>query len=416
MNQEESVYELNRIQRYIMQMRPLLKKNALFSDGTADYRQPVEPDAGDEVTVRFRTARDNVDIVWLCTGDKKYKMKKIGVIFGGMSTENEVSIKSAKSVLKNLDKGLYEIYPIYIDKEGKWWKCSYNEKNGQIKNNEEIENVFKYLKEIDVAFPVLHGLYGEDGTIQGLFELLKITYVGCHVLASSVGMDKAYTKIIFERAGLKQAKYKYIKTYKEKYIYINEDFEEEIMNIEEIARKIEKEIKFPMFIKPSNSGSSVGINKANNNEELKKYIKEASKFDEKILVEEGINGKEVECAVLGNKDVIASCIGEIKSADEFYSYDAKYNNQESKTNIPADISKEISDKIKKQAVKAFKAIDGRGLSRVDFFVEKDTNEIYINEINTLPGFTNISMYPELFEKSGINYKELLNRLIELATD
>ncbi len=343
-------------------------------------------------------------------------MKKIGVIFGGMSTENEVSIKSAKSVLKNLDKGLYEIYPIYIDKEGKWWKCSYNEKNGQIKNNEKIENVFKYLKEIDVAFPVLHGLYGEDGTIQGLFELLKIPYVGCHVLASSVGMDKAYTKIIFERAGLKQAKYKYIKTYKEKYIYINEDFEEEIMNIEEIARKIEKEIKFPMFIKPSNSGSSVGINKANNNEELKKYIKEASKFDEKILVEEGINGKEVECAVLGNKDVIASCIGEIKSADEFYSYDAKYNNQESKTNIPADISKEISDKIKKQAVKAFKAIDGRGLSRVDFFVEKDTNEIYINEINTLPGFTNISMYPKLFEKSGINYKELLNRLIELATD
>ena len=265
-------------------------------------------------------------------------MKKIGVIFGGMSTENEVSIKSAKSVLKNLDKGLYEIYPIYIDKEGKWWKCLYNEKNGQIKNNGEIENVFKSLKEIDIAFPVLHGLYGEDGTIQGLFELLKIPYVGCHVLASSVGMDKAYTKIIFERAGLKQAKYKYIKTYKEKYIYINEDFEEEIMNIEEITRKIEKEIKFPMFIKPSNSGSSVGINKANNDEELKKYIKEASKFDEKILVEEGINGKEVECAVLGNKDVIASCIGEIKSADEFYSYDAKYNNQESRTNIPADIS------------------------------------------------------------------------------
>lgn len=343
-------------------------------------------------------------------------MKKIGVIFGGMSTENEVSIKSAKSVLKNLDKGLYEIYPIYIDKEGKWWKCLYNEKNGQIKNDGEIENVFKSLKEIDIAFPVLHGLYGEDGTIQGLFELLKIPYVGCHVLASSVGMDKAYTKIIFERAGLKQAKYKYIKTYKEKYIYINEDFEEEIMNIEEIARKIEKEIKFPMFIKPSNSGSSVGINKANNNEELKKYIKEASKFDEKILVEEGINGKEVECAVLGNKDVIASCIGEIKSADEFYSYDAKYNNQESRTNIPADISEEISDKIKKQAVKAFKAIDGRGLSRVDFFVEKDTNEIYINEINTLPGFTNISMYPKLFERSGINYKELLNKVIELAED
>ena len=343
---------------------------------------------------------------------------KIGVIFGGMSTENEVSCISGASVIKHLNKEKYNVFPIYIDKIGNWYKVKLEdiEKSEELENKEHIENITEYLKQMDVIFPVLHGLYGEDGTIQGLFELLKIPYVGCHVLASSVGMDKAYTKIIFERAGLKQAKYKYIKTYKEKYIYINEDFEEEIMNIEEIARKIEKEIKFPMFIKPSNSGSSVGINKANNNEELKKYIKEASKFDEKILVEEGINGKEVECAVLGNKDVIASCIGEIKSADEFYSYDAKYNNQESKTNIPADISEEISDKIKKQAVKAFKAIDGRGLSRVDFFVEKDTNEIYINEINTLPGFTNISMYPKLFEKSGINYKELLNRLIELATD
>ena len=348
------------------------------------------------------------------------KKRKLGVVFGGMSTENEVSVVSANAILDNLDEEKFKIYPIYIDKEGNWWKYNKQAKKmdfGQkVENKEPIENVMEYLKSMEVIFPVLHGLYGEDGTIQGLFELLKIPYVGCHVLASSVGMDKAYTKIIFERAGLKQAKYIYIKTYKEKYIYINEDFEEEIMNIEEIARKIEKEIKFPMFIKPSNSGSSVGINKANKNEELKKYIKEASKFDEKILVEEGINGKEVECAVLGNKDVIASCIGEIKSADEFYSYDAKYNNQESRTNIPADISEEISDKIKKQAVKAFKAIDGRGLSRVDFFVEKDTNEIYINEINTLPGFTNISMYPKLFEKSGINYKELLNKVIELAED
>lgn len=336
-------------------------------------------------------------------------MIKLGVLYGGKSTECEVSKKSAESVLNNLNKEKYEIYPIFIDKNGIWFEEKNTEKI-------KIENIIKYLKNLDIVFPVLHGLWGEDGTIQGLFEIAGVKHVGCKVLSSSVGMDKAYTKIIFERAGLKQAKYKYIKTYKEKYIYINEDFEEEIMNIEEITRKIEKEIKFPMFIKPSNSGSSVGINKANNDEELKKYIKEASKFDEKILVEEGINGKEVECAVLGNKDVIASCIGEIKSADEFYSYDAKYNNQESRTNIPADISEKISDKIKKQAVKAFKAIDGRGLSRVDFFVEKDTNEIYINEINTLPGFTNISMYPKLFEKSGINYKELLNRLIELATD
>ena len=169
-----------------------------------------------------------------------------------------------------------------------------------------------------------------------------------------------------------------------------------------------------MFVKPSNSGSSVGINKAKNKEELEKYIEYASKYDNKILIEQGIEGREVECAVLGNEEVIASCIGEVKSAEEFYSYDAKYNNQESRTEIPANIPENISEEIRTQAIKAFKSIDGKGLSRVDFFIEKGTNEIYINEINTLPGFTNISMYPKLFGESGINYKELLNKLIELA--
>ena len=171
-----------------------------------------------------------------------------------------------------------------------------------------------------------------------------------------------------------------------------------------------------LFIKPSNSGSSVGINKAKNREELKKNIEFAAQFDNKILIEEGIVGQEVECAVLGNEEVIASCVGEIRAADEFYSYDAKYKNEESKTDIPADLPEEVAEKIRKQAIKAFKAIDGKGLSRVDFFVEKDTKKVYINEINTLPGFTNISMYPKLFEASGISYKELLSKLIDLARE
>lgn len=333
--------------------------------------------------------------------------KKLGVIFGGMSTENEVSVMSAKSVLDNLDEEKYEIYPIYIDKEGIWWEYTKKEK---------IENEIKYLKGLDVIFPVLHGLYGEDGTIQGVFELLNIPYVGCGVLASSIGMDKVYTKIIFEKAGLKQAKYEYIRKYKDSYIYVDKNFNEKIVSLKEAVEKISNKLKFPMFIKPSNSGSSVGINKAKNKEELQRYIDYASKFDTKILIEQGIEGSEVECAVLGNEEVIASCVGEIKPAEEFYSYDAKYNNQKSRTEIPANIPEEVSEAIRNQAIKAFKAIDGKGLSRVDFFIEKGTNEIYINEINTLPGFTNISMYPKLFGESGISYKELLNKLIDFGID
>ena len=348
------------------------------------------------------------------------KKEKIGVIFGGMSTENEVSVVSAQSILKNIDREKYDIYPIYIGKDGNWYKYIENEEKRQfgeeVNNKEEIPDVIGYLKQLDILFPVLHGLYGEDGTIQGLFELLKKPYVGCGVLASSVGMDKAYTKIIFNRAGLKQAKYEYIRKYKENYIHVDKEFNEKTLELDEIVRVISESLKFPMFIKPSNSGSSVGINKAKDKEELKKYIEYAAEFDKKILIEEGIVGKEVECAVLGNEEILASCVGEIKAAEEFYSYDAKYKNEESRTDIPANISEELSNKIKKQAIKAFKAIDGKGLSRVDFFIENETDEIYINEINTLPGFTNISMYPKLFEASGINYKELINRLIELSKE
>lgn len=342
---------------------------------------------------------------------------KIGVIFGGMSTENEVSCISGASVIKHLNKEKYNVFPIYIDKIGNWYKVKLEdiEKSEELENKEHIENITEYLKQMDVIFPVLHGLYGEDGTIQGLFELLKIPYVGCGVLASSVGMDKVYTKLIFEKANINQAKYIYIRKYNEKYIYIDEEFNERNLELEDIAKITNDKLRFPVFVKPSNSGSSVGINKAHNIEELKNAIVEAGKYDNKILIEEGIVGKEVECAVLGNEDVISSCVGEIKSADEFYSYDAKYNNENSKTLIPAEISEENSKKIQKLAIKAFKAISGRGLSRVDFFIEDKTEKIYINEINTLPGFTSISMYPKLFEAVGISYEKLLDNLIELAS-
>ena len=345
---------------------------------------------------------------------------KVGVIFGGMSTENEVSVVSAGSILGNIDRKKFEVFPIYIDKQGKWYMFIEDGKKrklgAEVENIIEIENIEEYLQKLDVVFPVLHGLYGEDGTIQGLFELLKIPYVGCRVLASSVGMDKVYTKIVFEKAGLNQTPYEYVRKYKDTYIYIDKNFDEKILDLKEIAKKITENLEFPMFVKPSNSGSSVGVKKAENEKELIENIEYASEFDNKILIEQGIKGREIECAVLGNEEVIASCVGEIKSADEFYSYDAKYKNEESKTEIPAEIPEEISEEIRKQAIKAFKAIDGKGLSRVDFFVENKTNKIIINEINTMPGFTSISMYPKMFEKSGIPYRELITRLINLSLE
>ena len=346
---------------------------------------------------------------------------KLAVIFGGMSTEHDVSIVSGTSVIKNLNKEKYAIYPIYIDKEGIWYKYlkSTNKiealKVGdKITEIEEIENPIKYLKQMDCIFPVLHGLYGEDGTIQGLFELAQIPYVGCKVLASSISMDKAYTKIIFEKAGLSQAPYAYIKANQQKFYFIKKDFIEEQASLEKISEKIEQKLTYPMFVKPSNSGSSVGISKVKTIEELKKAIIYASKFDRKILIEQGIIGREVECAVLGNEEVLASCVGEVLSAEEFYSFDSKYKNQQSRTQIPADLPENIAEEIRNNAIKAFKAVDGKGLARVDFFVEDKTNKVIINEINTLPGFTQISMYPKLFEESRISYSNLLDKIIELA--
>lgn len=328
-------------------------------------------------------------------------MKTIGIIYGGISTEHEVSIMSAKSVISNLNKEKYKIKELYINKYGKWFEIIDGKK-------EEIYNLIWVLKDLDIAFPVLHGVGGEDGTIQGMLEILGIPYVGCGVFASSVGMDKIYTKILFEKAEIPQTPYVYVKNIKDNYVIIDEKFDEEEFEIKKITDKI----KFPMFVKPSNSGSSVGVKKSTNIEELKLAIENAGHYDNKILIEQGIDGKEVECAVLDVGEPIASTVGEIQSAEEFYSYDAKYNNSESKTIIPAKIEKKQIEEIKRLAIKAFKTIDGRHLSRVDFFIEKETNKIYINEINTMPGFTQISMYPKLFEAVGIKYSELLDKLIE----
>ena len=346
---------------------------------------------------------------------------KLGVIFGGMSTEHDVSITSGTSVIKNLDKDKYEIYPIYIDKEGKWYEYSKNiDEIDILQVGEEIEekiliaNPIEYLQECDVIFPVLHGLYGEDGTIQGMLELLKIPYIGCKVLGSSICMDKAYAKIIFDKAGINQAKYMYVKKEKENFVYIDKQFDEKQCDLEEIAEITEKELDYPVFVKPSNSGSSVGIKKAHNKEELIEAIKYAGNFDSKILIEQNIEGREVECAVLGNDDVKASCVGEILPAEDFYTFDAKYKNAESRVVIPAEIPENISEEIRKTAIKAFKSTDCKGLSRVDFFIENNTNKVIINEINTLPGFTQISMYPKLWESMGLSYTKLLDKLVELA--
>lgn len=348
-------------------------------------------------------------------------MIKLAVMFGGKSTEHNISVISGTSIISNLDKNKYEIFPIYIDLDGTFYK--YTKKisdivplklEEQITDIEPIENIFKYLENIDVVFPVLHGLYGEDGTIQGLLELIGKNYVGCKVLGSSLCMDKVYTKTILRSCNIEQAKSMYIKKLEDKYIYIDDNFNREVLDANKLSLKVEEYLKFPVFIKPSNSGSSVGVNKATNGLELIKYLEEAFKYDAKVLIEEAIIGREVECAVLGNEEVITSHVGEILSAEDFYSFDSKYKNKESTVIIPAPLEEGLEDKIRQLASKAYLACDCKSLSRVDFFVEKDTNRIILNEINTLPGFTEISMYPKLMEHLGYSYSLILDAIIETA--
>ena len=346
----------------------------------------------------------------------------VAVIFGGQSSEHEVSRVSASTIISNLDPEKYYVIPVGITKDGKW--MIYNGPVENIKNGEWekfgtpavlspdasqkglLKTVGGKVKliPIDLAFPVLHGKYGEDGTIQGLFELAQIPYVGNGVLSSSISMDKAFTKIIAKNAKIPQAKYVEVHS-------------EDLKRIKTTASKIEKKLGYPCFVKPANAGSSVCRTKAHNIEELMEGLKVAAVHDSKIVVEEGIVGREIECAVLGNRGhVEASCVGEIFSAGEFYDYDAKYNNAESKTVVPAEISPEKQDEIRKMAVKVFNAVDGSGLARVDFFVENETENVIFNELNTLPGFTPISMYSMLWAACGKSTAELLDNLIELALE
>ena len=345
--------------------------------------------------------------------------KNVAVVFGGKSSEHEVSCISATTIIKNIDNNKYNITLIGITKEGRWLKVNTVEditsgawrdsKVTAIVSPDAAQQSVIFMdgdnvssQKIDVILPALHGLYGEDGTIQGLFELAHIPYVGCGVLASAVSMDKLYTKIIVDTLHIRQAKYVAV---------LKKDLED----MEQTVARVEAKLSYPVFVKPSNAGSSQGVSKAKDRDGLVKALELAVQHDRKILVEETIIGREIECAVLGSDKVKASGVGEIVAAADFYDYEAKYNNPESKTVISPELPEGVEEKIRKAAVDIFTAVDGFGLSRVDFFLEKDTNEVVFNEINTLPGFTGISMYPMLWRAAGIDTPELVDELLEMAT-
>lgn len=347
------------------------------------------------------------------------KKINVAIIFGGKSAEHEVSILSAKSIVGAIDKSKYNITLLGIDKIGKWSSVSEAElltdkfslKNG--KNNNRIQKVsrggdYQFLqidkndkKKIDVVFPILHGPFGEDGTIQGLLKMLNVAFVGPGVLGSAVNMDKDVSKRLLKEAGVPIVKFL---TY-----YYNHK--------KDISfGKIKSTLGLPFFVKPANLGSSVGISKVQKEKEFKKAIESAFSYDNKIIIEKAIQGKEIECSVLGNEEPIASVLGEIIPTHSFYSYEAKYSDENgAKMAIPANISEEIAKKIQKLAVDSFKILCCEGMGRVDFFLTKD-NKVFVNEINTIPGFTPISMYPKLWKQSGVFYPELIDKLIQLAID
>lgn len=345
--------------------------------------------------------------------------KRVVVIVGGRSSEHEVSLVSGATVIENIDAEKYDVKIVVISKDGEWllakdletlksgaWKesrikaaISPDTKDKALLIFNEDGSVEKLA--VDVAYPVLHGLYGEDGTIQGIFEMAGIPYVGCGVIASAVGMDKWYTKQVVYGTGIRQARFVPV-------------YRDELKEMNTVLDRIEKAYPYPYFVKPSNAGSSKGVSKAADREGLRKALLLAAEHDRKILVEETIVGRELECAVLGDYNVKASGVGEILAAAEFYDFDAKYNNAESKTVISPLLPEGKTEEIREAAVRIFKALDGYGLSRVDFFLENGTNEIVFNEINTLPGFTAISMYPMLWEAQDIDKKSLVEELINLA--
>ena len=351
--------------------------------------------------------------------------KNLAVIFGGRSSEHSVSCVSVVTIIKAVNQDKYNMQLIGITEEGKWlkvndvaaiedgsWRQSKEvaiispDTKGELLVGEEVDGTYTYDKsvKIDVIFPVLHGMYGEDGTIQGLFEMAGIPYVGCGVFASAASMDKFYTKLVVDTLGIRQA------------IYVGV-IASELSDIDAVVKRVEEKLSYPVFIKPSKAGSSKGVSKADNREMLVAGLIEAAKHDYKILVEETIVGRELECAVIGyDKTTKASGIGEILAAAEFYDFDAKYNNTESKTVIDPELPEGKAQEIRENAVKIFNALDGFGLSRVDFFLEKDTNSVVFNEINTLPGFTSISMYPMLWKAKGYTIESLVEELIEMSVE
>ena len=342
----------------------------------------------------------------------------IAVIFGGQSSEHEISCLSAPNVIDHINKEKYNLVLIGITKEGHWVKT---ESVDQIRDGSWLRSQVSAVLSpdatkkgiyflqgeetsfcpVDVVFPVLHGLWGEDGTLQGILEMARIPYVGCGVLASAVSMDKFVTKVLVNRLGIRQAAFVPV---------LREEMEEDL---EAVMNRVEATIPYPVFVKPSRAGSSRGVNKAENREKLEAALKEAALHDRKILVEEMITGREIECAVLGGYRAKASGVGEILAAAEFYDFDAKYNNADSRTVVDPVLPEGSAEKVRECAVKIFEAVDGFGLSRVDFFVKAD-GEVVFNEINTLPGFTAISMYPMLWEQQGVSKDELVEELIRLA--
>lgn len=331
-------------------------------------------------------------------------MKEILILFGGNSNEHSISIKSAESVAKHIDKNLFNISYAYISKDNQWYKFHDNfdqlsdEQWCEKHEDDIIFNIIKYLQYFDTVFPILHGKNGEDGRLQGMLELFAIPYVGCSAVASGIAMDKAYTKMLAKQINIPTLPFVVI----DKDDYMVED----ISNV----------LDFPVIVKPMTEGSSIGIAIANTISELDQAIKKAGSYSKQLLVEPFIQGNELECAILYNKGAITSTVGEIKTTDHFYDYETKYQNNKAELIIPTTISTELVTKIQDYSKQLFKLLGNRGFARVDFFLEKNSQQIYLNEINTIPGFTTISMFPKLFEYDGISYQDLITTLIENATD
>lgn len=325
---------------------------------------------------------------------------KLGFIYGGVSTEHEVSISSYESIIKNIDKDKYEITSFYISKDGTWFT-----------DGKRTKDVFNSLKEMDCVFPILHGKNGEDGNIAGMLEIIGVSYVGCKTLSSAICMDKVITKKLLEKANISVAKYMFIKKLNDNFYWVQDNYDYVLLDKEILDLSVSTILNYPVVVKPSRSGSSVGVSVANDYLELENAINEASIYDDKILIEEFIDGKELEVAVLGNNDFVVSNIGQVIPDEIVYSYNSKYKGN-SKTVVLNTIEENLESKIKNIVLTTYKVLDCSGLARVDMFLIG--NEVLVNEVNTMPGFTSISMYPKLMERINISYTDLIDRLISLS--